>query len=103
MLIADIASRKVFISLPLFMMMLLNAVEEIPFIAAEFDPLKFIVDDVVKLNAPLFIQSPERVCERPVPAANVAPADIVRFPFTVKPAVAVLFVFVVPDNLDRIR
>ena len=47
MLIADVASRIVFISLPLFMMMLLNAVEEVPFIMAEFDPVKFIVDNVV--------------------------------------------------------
>ena len=102
-LIGDVASSRVFISLPLFKMMLLNALEEVPLIAAEFDPLKFIVDDVVKLKMPLFVQSPEKLCMRPLPAANVAPADIVRLPFTVKPAVAVLFVFVVPDNRDRMR
>ena len=47
MLMADVASRIVVMSLPLLTMILLNAVEVVPFIVAEDVPVKLMVDDVV--------------------------------------------------------
>src|SRR6266404_287605 len=102
MVIGPVASRMLFVSVPLLTVMLLNAVVEAPLIVlgtAAVLKLMMLVDAV---NVPLFCQLPPMLCVN-VLAAKVAPLLIVKLFTTVNAPPAVLVVAVAPETREIVR